>query len=166
MRVRKEARARFLKVLAATGNVTLAAVASELPRGSLYHWRERDRNFAAAWAEAIEAATDALEAEARRRAIEGVETTIVQGGRLVRDDEGNPLTIRRYSDSLLALLLRAHRPEKYQAEKYQAEKYRQRSAPGSAEPEPRKVSFTMRIGDPPQDDEDKPVRPGDEGTGG
>ncbi|HWA79455.1 MAG TPA: hypothetical protein VG848_04000 [Acetobacteraceae bacterium] len=161
MHVRKEARARFLKVLAATGNVTLAADAAELPRGSLYHWREHDKNFAAAWAEAIEAATDALEAEARRRALEGVETAIVQGGRLVRDDEGNPLTIRRYSDSLLALLLRAHRPEKYDAEKY-----RQRSAPESTEPEPRKVSFRIRIGDPPQNDEEKPARPGDEGIEG
>lgn len=149
MSVCEEARARFLKALAATGNVTLAAGAAQLPRRGLYHWREQDQGFAAEWAEAIEAATDALEAEARRRAIEGVETTVVHGGRMVRDDAGNPLTIRRYSDSLLALLLRAHRPEKY----------RDKSAAGSDEDETRNVSFTIKIGEHAEDDEEKPLSP-------
>jgi hypothetical protein len=149
MIVCEEARARFLKALAATGNVTLAAGAAKLSRRSLYHWREQDQGFAAEWAEAIESATDALEAEARRRAIEGVETTVVHGGRMVRDDEGNPLTIRRYSDSLLALLLRAHRPEKY----------REKPAASCGEDETRNVSFTIKIGEHAQDDEDEPVSP-------
>jgi len=33
---------------------------------------------------------------------------IVSGGKLVKDDEGNVVMIRRYSDNLLAMLLRAH----------------------------------------------------------
>jgi hypothetical protein len=32
------------------------------------------------------------------------------GGKLVRDDEGNPITVRRYSDNLLLALLKAKRP--------------------------------------------------------
>ncbi len=155
MRVRKDARARFLEALAASGNVTLAAGAARVPRSSLYHWRERDQEFAAAWLEAIEAATDLLEAEARRRAVEGVETTIVQGGRMVRDDAGNPLMIRRYSDSLLALLLRAHRPEKF----------REKSAPGHGKAEAGNVPFTFRIGERPLDDEDEPASAGHKDEG-
>jgi AcrR family transcriptional regulator len=159
MRVRKDALARFLTTLASSGNVSLAASAAKLPRGTLYHWRDRDKGFAAAWLEAIEAATDALEAEARRRAVEGVETTIVHGGRLVRDEAGKPLTIRRYSDSLLALLLRAHRPEKY----------RDKSAPGPGanvgDGGPRRVSFTFRIGEHKRDDEDQPASPDRTGDG-
>lgn len=137
MRVCEEALARFLKTLAATGNVTQAANAAGLPRSSLYQWRERDTHFAAAWNEAIEAATDALEAEARRRAVEGVETAVIRGGRMVLDEEGNPITIRRYSDNLLAMLLRAHRPEKFG----------DRTASGSGDAEAGNVTFTFRIGE-------------------
>jgi hypothetical protein len=35
---------------------------------------------------------------------------VVSGGRVVRDDDGQPIAIRRYSDNLLLALLRAHRP--------------------------------------------------------
>jgi hypothetical protein len=150
MGIRKDVRARFLKSLASSGNVSLAAHTSKISRSSLYHWRERDKGFASAWLEAIEVATDALESEARRRAIEGVETTIIHGGRMVRDDDGNPLTIRRYSDTLLALLLRAHRPEKY----------RDKPALNCAEPDNRNVSFTITIGDQPWDYEPNSVEKG------
>src|SRR5574340_1822997 len=104
MGIRKDARSQFLEILAVTGNVSRAAAAAGISRGTLYAERERDSEFAAGWLEAIEAATDALEAEARRRAVEGVEITVVQGGRLVHDDAGKPVTIRRYSDNLMALL--------------------------------------------------------------
>jgi hypothetical protein len=35
---------------------------------------------------------------------------LVSGGRLVRDDDGQPIAGRRYSDTLLLALLNAHRP--------------------------------------------------------
>ena len=38
---------------------------------------------------------------------------MVSGGKLARDDNGQPIAIRRYSDQLLIALLRAHRPEKF-----------------------------------------------------
>jgi len=137
MGISKASRQRFLKYLAASGSVSLAAEAAEVARSSLYHLREHDSCFAAAWTEAVEIATDALEAEARRRAIEGVETPVIYGGRMVRDDAGNPLSVRRYSDSLLALLLRAHRPEKY----------RERSALAFDDAAGGNAAFTIRIGD-------------------
>jgi hypothetical protein len=44
---------------------------------------------------------DALEAEAWRRAVDGVPEPLVSGGKVVRNDDGQPLAIRRYSDSLI-----------------------------------------------------------------
>ncbi len=55
-------------------------------------------------------ATDRLEDEARRRAVEGIEEPLVSAGKLVRDDHGQPIWVRRYSDNLLLGLLKARRP--------------------------------------------------------
>jgi hypothetical protein len=89
-----------------SGNVTRAAEAAGVSRRAPYDWRADDASFAEAWDEALEAACDALEAEARRRAYEGWEEPVYQKGALVG-------RIRKYSDRLLEVLLRAHRPEKY-----------------------------------------------------
>jgi hypothetical protein len=61
-----------------------------------------------------------LEAEAWRRAVEGVAEPLVSMGKLVRDENDQPIAIRKYSDALMAVLLRAHKPEKY-AERKQVE---------------------------------------------
>jgi hypothetical protein len=103
---------RFLEALAETGNVTAAAAAG-ISRGGAYDHRQIDEAFAAAWAEAEQVAADKLEAEAWRRAVDGVSEPVISMGKLVRDENDQPVTIRRYSDNLLALLLRAHRPEKF-----------------------------------------------------
>lgn len=97
---------RFLRLLAETGNVTLAAEAAGVARQTPYKWRDKDSKFAEAWAAAEEEAADRLEAEARRRAVEGVEKPVYQGGHMVG-------TIREYSDTLLIFLLKGARPEKY-----------------------------------------------------
>ncbi|GAJ29958.1 hypothetical protein KOE73_07705 [Acidomonas methanolica] len=104
----------FLDHLALTANVTASARVAGVERGTIYHWRDADPVFAAGWADALEAATDALEAEARRRAVEGVEEPILSGGKVVADPAtGNPLMRRRYSDGLMRVLLRAHRPSRF-----------------------------------------------------
>lgn len=106
-------RARFIAHLASTANVTAAAALIGVSRTAVYEWRAANADFAALWDEAVEMATDALEAEARRRALEGVQEPIVVMGRIAKDDDGNTLYVRKYSDTLMQLLLRAHRPEKY-----------------------------------------------------
>lgn len=96
----------FLRALSATANVTEAARAAGISRQTAYERRESDPDFAAAWRDALEESCDALEREARRRAIEGTEEPVFYKG----DECGR---IRRYSDTLLIVLLNAHRPEKY-----------------------------------------------------
>jgi hypothetical protein len=100
----------FLKALSDTGSVTAAVAMAGTSRSRVYELRKADPAFAADWDEAEEIATDRLEDEARRRAVEGVPEPLVRGGKIVRDDGGQPIAIRRYSDPLLLALLRAHRP--------------------------------------------------------
>lgn len=99
-------RATFLEELKRTGNVTNSALATGISRSAFYDARDKDPEFAAAWAEAEEIATDALEAEARRRAVDGVDEPVYYLGQ----ECGR---IRRYSDRMLEILLKAHRPGKF-----------------------------------------------------
>lgn len=108
---RQRARAQFLDELRQRGNVSDAAKAAGMARETFYKWRADDEEFAAAWNEALEEATDTMEREAWRRAVEGVDEPVF--GRIGKDLDGEVGTIRRYSDSLMQLLLKAHRPEKY-----------------------------------------------------
>ena len=103
----------FLEALAARGNMTAAAHAAGVSRACAYLNRQNDDTFAKAWEEAEEIAADRLEAEAWRRGVEGVEEPVISLGKVVEGADGEPLMIRRYSDTVLLALLRAHRPEKY-----------------------------------------------------
>lgn len=99
-------RPAFLKSLAKLGNVTRACQAAKIGRAAAYAMYEKTASFAKAWDEALEEATDLLEDEARRRAERGVRQPIYQGGLLVGYKQV-------YSDTLLTLLLKANRPNKY-----------------------------------------------------
>ena len=110
LKLTKERQGRFLDALANTGSVTAAIAVANTSRTRVYELRKADPAFASAWQEAEEIATDRLEDEARRRAIEGIAEPLVSAGKLVRDDDGKPVLVRRYSDNLLLALLKAHRP--------------------------------------------------------
>lgn len=94
----------FLAALAATGNVSGSARSAGVGRRTAYDRRAVDESFAAAWGEAMETACDTLEAEARRRAHDGVRKPVYQGGKKVGE-------IREYSDTLLIFLLKGRRRE-------------------------------------------------------
>lgn len=103
-------RRRFLKALRQTGTVTVAAEAAGVARGAAYQLRKRDKTFRQAWDDALQAALDELEAELRRRAMQGVEQPVYFGGK----ECGR---IRTYNDNLGIFLLRAHRGEIYGGDK-------------------------------------------------
>ncbi len=96
----------FLRWLRKKGNVTGACDKAKITRSWAYEVRESDPAFAAAWDEALQEATERLEMEARRRAHDGVLEPVFQGGMQVG-------SVRKYSDTLLIFLLKAHAPEKY-----------------------------------------------------
>ena len=97
----------FLSALAECGNVTHAARLAGWDRCYLYRKRQNDEAFAAAWKEAAVIGVAALEDEARRRGYEGWDEPVFHKG----EECG---TVRKFSDTLLIVLLKAHRPEKYQ----------------------------------------------------
>ncbi len=99
-------REAFLSVLAGGGSVTLASATAGIGRQRVYEWRQDDSDFATEWDVAVEAGTDVLEDEARRRAVEGVEEPVFFQGNTVGH-------VRRYSDTLLIFLLKGRRPKKF-----------------------------------------------------
>lgn len=98
--------AKFLRELAKTGNVSAACRKGKISRTYAYRIRDEDKEFKAAWEEALVVATEALELEARRRAEAGTREDILYLGKRVG-------TVRHYSDTLMIFLLKAHMPEKY-----------------------------------------------------
>lgn len=96
----------FLRALARKGIVAAACRRAKVARSTAYDARNADPLFAAAWDEALEVAIEALEEEARRRAEVGVLEPVFQQGMKVG-------AIRKYSDTLMIFLLKAHAPAKY-----------------------------------------------------
>lgn len=87
--------------------ITHAARAVGIDPRRHYDWLETDPDYPARFTEAEEAAIQELEREARRRAIEGVE----EPAGWYKGRPGG--YVRRYSDTLLIVLLKAARPAKY-----------------------------------------------------
>lgn len=100
------ARDTFLAMLAETCNVSEAARAAGIGRQTAYDWRDDDQTFAAAWANAEQEAADKLEREAWRRAVEGTDKPVTYQGEITA-------TFKEYSDRMLEILLKAHRPDKF-----------------------------------------------------
>jgi hypothetical protein len=96
----------FLKALAESGNVTIAARQAKVGRTLVYETERADPAFKEAWLNALEEAADLLEEEARRRAYKGVKKPVFQGGECVG-------FIQEYSDTLLIFLLKGIRPKKF-----------------------------------------------------
>lgn len=101
-----EKKIEFLDLLRTNSNISVSARSVGISPSTVNAHRLRDPNFDKACQEALEEATDYMEAEAIRRAIKGVDKTIYY--------QGVPIgTETIYSDSLLLRLLEANRPEKW-----------------------------------------------------
>lgn len=98
----EENRQRFLATLKATGNVSASCAVINIGRTTAYEWKAADLEFSCAWDQALESGLDALEAEARRRAFEGVEEPVFYRGQVCGH-------VRKYSDSLIMFILKAYR---------------------------------------------------------
>ncbi len=91
-------KAAFLAAYARSGNVSEAATAAGIRRQTHQMWLEDDHLYRRRFAAASQEARDVLEAEARRRALHGVEEDVYHEGQVVG-------TRRVYSDALLMFLL-------------------------------------------------------------
>lgn len=96
----------FFTALAETANVSRACKAVGVSRQCAYDRRYAEPGFEKTWDAALRIGVEGLEDEATRRAFEGYDKPIFQGGERVG-------VIREYSDTLAIFLLKAHKPEKY-----------------------------------------------------
>ena len=93
-----EKRKRFLELLREfKGNVSATCRAMNINQVTPYDWRKRDPDFGREWKQVIEETTEELEREAYRRACEGTEKPVYQGGKLVGYQ-------KEFSDTLMIFL--------------------------------------------------------------
>lgn len=113
----------FIAELSEGYSITASAYTIGIHRITAYRWRAESEaskredgsyvdDFCVRWDSAIEAGTDRLEDEARRRAERGVERPVYQGGVMVG-------TITEYSDTLMSTLLKGNRPGKFNTERHE-----------------------------------------------
>ena len=107
-------RPAFLKALENVGVICLAAKAAEI--STMQVWRERKGNpeFATAYDEALACGALLLEAEAIRRAKDGVRRMRFNpktGQPYIDPGTGEPYIEHEYSDALMVTLLKRHIPE-------------------------------------------------------
>jgi hypothetical protein len=127
----------FLEALRHIPVVAHACTAVGIERSTAYRARAADESFATAWDEAMEDGIDKAEQEAFKRAVVGFEEPVIDKGRLayryeryevedidghkeekyrlLLDDNGQPipLTVRKHSDTLMALILKGRRKKVY-----------------------------------------------------
>lgn len=108
-------KAAFLADFCLHGNLTRAAAAAGVDRGTVYKWQGRDSRFAAAFAEAETEATERHEVEAHRRAVEGVlrKKFTAKGEPVIDPETKQQYVEREFSDNLLMFILKARAPDKY-----------------------------------------------------
>ena len=96
----------FLRQLKSHGLINTAATTAGVSRRTVDRLREASAEFDYAVEDALEAAADELEMEARRRAVEGVDKGVWYQGE-------NVGTETVYSDQLLTTLLKAKRADEF-----------------------------------------------------
>lgn len=96
----------FITALGLTGNIREAARVAKIRRENHYDWMKADPEYVEAAKSAFKEAGDILEAEARRRAVEGVAEPVFYQGQAIG-------AVRKYSDVLLIFLLKGVKPEKF-----------------------------------------------------
>ncbi|MHB0939000.1 MAG: terminase [Armatimonadota bacterium] len=96
----------FFDALADGKTVTLAAKLAGYTRCMVYEWKHDDLAFSGRWDDALKVALERMEAEADRRALQGVLKPVFQGGKKVG-------TVRVFSDTLLIFRMKALDPDKY-----------------------------------------------------
>jgi len=109
---------KFLTAYSVTGSVCRSAKAAKISRRTHVNWMHQSPGYPELFAEAKEAAGEALEDEARRRAIEGVRKPVIYQGKqveILNEETGKmeKLWEHEYSDTMLAMLLNGNLPEKF-----------------------------------------------------
>ena len=96
----------FLEMFPSLFTISSTCKAVQMSRRNFYNWLQDDPEFARDFEDAKKMVIETLEQEVRRRAVEGVEKPVYQGGKLVG-------SVQEYSDILLMFYLKGLCPERY-----------------------------------------------------
>ena len=96
----------FLAAFETAGTISAAAKAARMHRRLHHKWMQTDEAYVERFLMSQEIANEALENEARRRAVEGWKEPVFYEGEHVGDKP-------KYSDALLKTLLEGNLPQKY-----------------------------------------------------
>jgi hypothetical protein len=105
-KITQRKRRTLLTLLAQGSRIGVACEAIKVSRQAVHLVRRREPEFNQQVEDALAVGATALEDEALRRAVEGVDRPVFQGGKLCGH-------VREYSDTLLLALLKARLPDKY-----------------------------------------------------
>ena len=101
-----ELKMSFCRSYATRGIIRDACISAGISRRTYYRWRKKDESFHDACTMAEEMSADLIEAEAMRRAVDGYDKPVIYQGEITD-------TYTEYSDSLMSMLLRGNKKEKY-----------------------------------------------------
>ena len=96
----------FCRAYAQRGIIREGTTAAGVSRRTYTRWRKEDEHFNEQCNEAEQMAVDVLESEAHRRAVDGFDRPVIYQGEITE-------TYTDYSDSLLTMLMRGNKPDKY-----------------------------------------------------
>jgi len=105
-----ELKMAFLRAYAKRGIVRDGTIAAGISWGQYHRWRETDEGFNTGCKAAEAMAEDFLESEAHRRAVEGFDRPVIYQGEITD-------TYTDYSDTLMAMLLKGYKKDKYKDRK-------------------------------------------------
>ena len=115
-KIRHPKKRAFLSAFAKLGTVGRAAKLARIDRHTHANWLKEEGEqgdlYRQAFADAMDEAGDIMEAEARRRAVDGVEKPVF-GSLGQGQGSGEIGRVQEYSDTLLIFLLKGARPEKF-----------------------------------------------------
>lgn len=107
---REEAQSKFLKTFAVSGNVRSACLQAGIDRSTVHYWSEHDEKFSMQYNIAKEDVNDVIRGEVLKRAVIGEERIVTSMGKVVYH-EGQPLTTKEKSDTLLMFHAKSRMPE-------------------------------------------------------
>jgi hypothetical protein len=101
---RQDAQQAFLASYVQSANILTSCNEIGIDRSLIYYWQEHDEQFMLQFNRADAEANLMIEAEIKRRAIDGWDEPLVSAGKRVG-------TVRKYSDTLLIFLAKARMPK-------------------------------------------------------
>lgn len=96
----------FIEMLGQVGVPNRACELADISRATVFKHKKNDESFAARWEDARVQAVEVLEAEARRRAYDGIDKPYMYKGKVV-------MVLKERSDRMLEFLLMGWAPKVY-----------------------------------------------------